>query len=96
MSLLKVKVIIQRIAGMTEYRTVLYVVGVILVEIRASEKVEKSRVLADVIHNVTAKIVLGKPEAEIMQDVISRAERLGIEKAVSRYFELAEKSRSSL
>lgn len=96
MSLLKGKMILQRINKMTEYRTVLYVVGVILVEIRASEKIEKSRILADVVHNVPAKISAGKPEAEIIQEVMSRAERLGVEKTMSKYFELAEKSRSSL
>ncbi len=62
---------------MTEYRTILYVMGIALVEIRASEKIAKSRALADIFHNVPAGISTEKPEAEIVQEVMSRAARLG-------------------
>ena len=55
---------------MTEYRTILYVMGIALVEIRASEKIAKSRALADIFHNVPAGISTEKPEAEIVQACI--------------------------
>ena len=77
---------------MTEYRTILYVIGIALVEIRASEKIAKSRALADIFHNVPAGISTEKPEAEIVQEVMSRAARLGVERTISNYCKLAEKS----
>lgn len=71
-----------------DYSKVLYVLGLVLVEIRASEKIKKPQVLADIVHNIPASISSGKPEKEIIDDVISRAERQGIEKTFSRYFEM--------
>jgi len=76
---------------MTEYGSVLYVLGLVLVEIRAAEGLDRARALADIVHNVPADIASGKPEAEIIQHVMYRAERLGIERTASEYFSLAHR-----
>lgn len=76
---------------MADYGSLLYVLGVVLVEIRAAEELDKAKALADIVHNVPAMIASGKPEAEIIEDVMYRAARLGLERTASGYFDMARR-----
>jgi hypothetical protein len=74
---------------MSDYKEVLYVLGIVLVEVRSTQNAEKSRILTDIVHNVPARISRGVPQTEIINSVLSRAKDYGIEKTFSRYFKLA-------
>ncbi|MER9934332.1 hypothetical protein [Mesorhizobium sp. M0088] len=61
------------------YAEMLYILGVALVEIRASDKVEDAHIIADIFHNVPAKISVGATPEDIELEIMSKAKRHGYE-----------------
>ena len=70
---------------MAEYRKLYKLLGLVLVEIRASTDLRRAQCLADIVHNVPAKIRTGRPMEEIEHEIMSRAARL----SMVTYFEKA-------
>ncbi|WP_305986461.1 hypothetical protein [Roseibium sp. MMSF_3544] len=75
---------------MTDHSESLYVLYVALIEIRATENLEKARIFADVVHNVPTMIRAGSPEGEIAEKIMLNAKRQGVE---SYFLELFEKAK---
>lgn len=72
---------------MTEYKKLYRGLGWIFVEIRASDNIKQCKGLADIVHNVPAKISQGMPEEEILEDVLRRADKYGARGVVQKYFD---------
>lgn len=68
---------------MAEYAKFYRLLGLVLVEIRASTDLRLAQCLADIVHNLPAKIRTGRPVEEIETEI--RASRLGM----ATYFEKA-------
>jgi hypothetical protein len=52
--------------------------GNALVEIRASKNLKACNALADIFHNVPARLNRGHPESEIEEEIVRRADRVGM------------------
>ena len=76
---------------MKEYSKVLYVLHIVLIEIRATENLEKAQVLADIVHNVPTMIAAGSTEEEIAAKIMLNATRQGVEVYFSKLLESAKK-----
>lgn len=75
---------------MTNYPQVLYVLGIALVEIRATENIDKARVFADIVHNVPSMIANEKSESEVISEVMAKAKRQRVEGYFAKLFEEAK------
>jgi len=75
---------------MTNYSQALYVLGIALVEIRATDSIDKARVFADVVHNVPSMIANAKSEAEVISEVMAKARRQRVEGYFAKLFEKAK------
>jgi hypothetical protein len=51
--------------------------GIALIEIRAAEKLEHAKKLADIFHNVPARLAKQLPPADILDDMMNIAARYG-------------------
>jgi hypothetical protein len=58
---------------MDKYERYLRALCIILVEIRSSDNIALCNALADIFHNVPAKIASNRPTTEIKQDIIQKA-----------------------
>ncbi len=74
---------------MTEYSQVLYVLGIVFFEIRATNSIKKAQILADVMHNAPAMINTGSPEEEIIAKIMQNAKRQEADAYFSKLFEKA-------
>ena len=74
---------------MTEHSAVLYVLHIVLIEIRASESIKKAQVFADVVHNVPMMVRFGRTEEEIAAEVMLKAKRQNVEEYFLKLFEMA-------
>ncbi|WP_126905107.1 hypothetical protein [Rhizobium phaseoli] len=77
--------------GVDQYRILLRVMGDVLVEIRATENLQKAKILSDVFHNVPAGIASRFTPEAIEKDVYQRAARLKCEKQVDLMFASARR-----
>ncbi|MGX9573571.1 hypothetical protein [Mesorhizobium sp. f-mel] len=66
------------------YAEMLYILGVVFVEIRASDKLEDAHIIADVFHNIPAKISVGATIEDIESEIMSKAKRHGYERDAHR------------
>ncbi|UCI06273.1 hypothetical protein [Mesorhizobium sp. B1-1-8] len=73
------------------YSYVFYLIGLALVEIRATEDLEIARILADIFHNVPAEISAGSSIEEIEAEMIVKAERHGRSAKISSMIEHAKR-----
>lgn len=75
---------------MPNYSQVFYVLHIALIEIRATENIEKAQTFADVVHNIPTMVGSGRPEPEIIAKVMINAKRQGVEGYFSKLFEKAK------
>ena len=75
---------------MSEHAQVLYVLYVVLIEIRATKNTKKSQILADVVHNVPMMLRSSRNEEEVVNEIMSKAKRQGAEEYFSQLFDLAK------
>lgn len=61
---------------------ILMVLGIVLVEIRATENLSKARMLADAFHNAPSKIANGADPQDTWASVLGTARRLDMERYV--------------
>ena len=74
------------------YDTILRVLGLVLVEIRATDNLKKAQILADVFHNVPAQISNGFAVEKIEVSVFRRAEGLKCLNTIEGYFRTVRKT----
>lgn len=74
-----------------QYKDVFYVLGLVFIEIRATENLSTAQVLADVFHNVPAMMNRRFSLAEIMVEIDRKSVRHGCGRMVSALFETAAK-----
>ncbi|WP_374888822.1 hypothetical protein [Ensifer soli] len=74
-----------------EYKEVLYVLGLVFVEIRVTESLSKAQALADVFHNVPAMMNRHFGLEAIMAEIDQKSARHGCGRMVSALFETAYK-----
>jgi hypothetical protein len=72
---------------MHEYGRTLHALHIALLEIRAATNFEGAKLLADAFHHVPILMANGRPEDEIVSDVLEISERHGMSKAVARFFD---------
>ena len=77
---------------MAEYTKFYRFLGLVLVEIRASTDLHRAQCLADIVHNLPAKIRTGRPVEEIEHEIMARATRLGMETYVEKALTASEDS----
>ena len=63
--------------------TILRILHIVLIEIRATDKLEKARMLADAFHNAPGMIASGHDPKDIWASVLSTARRLEMEPYVN-------------
>ena len=63
--------------------TILRILHLVLIEIRATDKLEKARMLADAFHNAPGMIASGRDPQDIWASVLSTARRLEMEPYVN-------------
>ncbi|AZV76657.1 hypothetical protein EBB79_01260 [Parasedimentitalea marina] len=73
---------------MSEYEDILHGLGLVLVEIRASDNINKSKGLADIVHNVPANIRQGAEPDMIREDILLRADRYKVREMFAQYFKV--------
>ncbi len=74
-----------------KYRHVLYLLGIISVEIRAVENLLKAQILAEVFHNVPAMLTRRFSLEEIMGEIDRKSVRHVCGRMISALFEMADK-----
>jgi hypothetical protein len=74
-----------------EYKDVFYVLGLVFIEIRATENLSKAQILADVFHNVPAMMNRRFTPEEIMAEIDRKSVRHGCGRMISALFETAAK-----
>lgn len=75
---------------MNDHSEVLYVLHIVLIEIRATENLKKARILADVVHNVPMMIRAGRTQNEVVEKVMLNANRLDVSDYFSSLFKMAQ------
>jgi hypothetical protein len=75
-----------------EYKELFYVLGLVFVAIRMTDSVEKAKVLADIFHNVPAKIGRGFPLAAILNEINDKAAQHECEQRINAMFNNARKN----
>lgn len=75
---------------MKTHSEVLYVLYVVLIEIRAAENLKKAKILADIVHNVPMMLNAGHTADEIYALVMRTAKRQGTEGYFSKLFDIAK------
>ena len=69
-----------------------YVLGLAFIQIRATDKLEQAQVLADIFHNVPAKISCGIELKVIMQEINEKACLHGYEHGIMKMFKTAKQN----
>jgi hypothetical protein len=59
---------------------ILDMLGIVLIEIRAHTNPDYAKHMADIFHNVPARLIRKTPAQEIYEDMLQVANRLGLEK----------------
>lgn len=77
---------------MKSYSKVTYVLHIALIEIRAAESLKKAQVFADVMHNVPMMLSNERLEPEIISEIMTKAERQGVDQYFSKLFEMANRN----
>lgn len=75
-----------------EFRELFYVLGLVFIEIRSTDNILRANILADVFHNVPAKISHGFSIEVIMEEIHEKASRHECEKKIKAMFETARKN----
>ncbi|GLQ76623.1 hypothetical protein GCM10007881_01380 [Mesorhizobium huakuii] len=75
------------------YTDILYVLGVALIEIRASASLEEAQIVADIFHNVPAKISASEEPEAIETELLSKAKRHGREQAIKQLLKHAKQAK---
>jgi hypothetical protein len=70
-----------------------YLLGWVLVEIRAIDDLVKAQILADIFHNVPAKLCSGNPEEDIVAEILEKAARHEWEKRILRMLDVSAATR---
>lgn len=76
-----------------EYKHLFYVLGLVLIEIRATENLKTAQILADVFHNVPAMMNRRVSLEKIMAEIEQKSTRHGRSKWISGFFETAARYR---
>jgi|TARA_Y100001956_G_C4053303_1_gene156022 hypothetical protein len=77
---------------MPDYQLTLSVLSRVFLEIRATSKTEKTRILSDIFNNVPALMASGAPEEVIRQEINRKALRHDASKVIDGYFVHARKT----
>ncbi len=72
---------------MNEYGRTLHALYIALLEIGAAKNFEGAKLLADAFHHVPILMANGRPEDEIVSDVLEISERHGMEMVVAGFFD---------
>ncbi|KQB97934.1 hypothetical protein AL073_03170 [Loktanella sp. 1ANDIMAR09] len=75
---------------MHDHAEVLYVLHIALIEIRATDNIDKARIFADVVHNVPMLVRADAAKDEIVAKVMLNAKRQGVDDYFSKLFEMAK------
>jgi hypothetical protein len=75
-----------------EYDELFYVLSLVFIEIRSTDSLTKAQMLADVFHNVPAKIKSGFNLQRIMSEINEKAVRHDCERMISALFSSARKN----
>ena len=73
-----------------DHAEVLYVLHIALIEIRATDNIDKARTFSDVVHNVPMMVRADASKEEIVAKVMLNAKRQGVEDYFSKLFGMAE------
>ncbi|MER9951293.1 hypothetical protein [Mesorhizobium sp. M0047] len=76
------------------YGEILYVLGVALIEIRAIASLEEAQIVADIFHNVPAKISASEEPEAIEAEVLLKAKRHGREQAIKQILKRAKRPKT--
>ncbi len=76
----------KEIEFLLRYKYLHYALGLLLIELRSAESLEKSQGLADAFHNVPAMISNGKDVSVIVEEIRLKAERNGVKSLVESIF----------
>jgi hypothetical protein len=75
-----------------DLKELFYVLGLAFIQIRATDNLEHAQILADIFHNVPAKVSCGFELTAIMQEISEKAERHGYENRVAKMFDAARQN----
>lgn len=75
---------------MHDHAEVLYVLYSALIEIKATDNIEKARTFADVVHNIPTMVRAGATQEEVVTKVMLNAKRQGVDVYFSKLFEIAK------
>lgn len=79
-------------SDIADYKLVLAVLRYALIEIRATENLQKAQTLADVFHNVPNGIASGRSPEDIRAKLDQTANRLGCQNYINSLFDSAVKN----
>lgn len=66
-----------------------WLLSYVLIEIRATDDLSKAQILADIFHNVPAKLGKERPTATIVAEILDKASRHEWEGRIKRMLEVA-------
>jgi hypothetical protein len=80
---------------MTKYSKVTYVLHIALIEIRAADTLKKAQIFADVVHNVPLMLNNQRSEADIIEQIMTKAKRQGVDQYFFKLFDMAAKKQTN-